>query len=366
MFTKRTLFVLLIFVLLPALVSLPAAWAQGSGTSPTYTAQGPYPVGVMEFEAETPYHSTTMILWYPAVYPLGRTVRPGLPLKDAAPDPSGGPYPLSVFVPGWMADRHGGTSLGDHLASYGFVMMAIDPIDVAGGGHEDWDDLLLRRPQEVTWQIDYAASLTAAGGGLEGMIDLDHIAVVGHSLGGHTALMAGGARLNWSFLPVWCGEHYESEYAPNTDVNFCDNWVADQQSPLAPLAGLDPSQPGLWPSWGDARVDAVVSLSPYFWVILGPEGMGSVTLPLLLIGGAKDKNVPLDWNLFYENAGSTEKALVILENSDHMVLASDQRACAHFITAFLLATLKGDTDAAAALAPDTVAFPGVTYEAQGF
>jgi hypothetical protein len=38
----------------------------------------------------------------------------------------------------------------------------------------------------------------------------------------------------------------------------------------------------------------------------------------------------------------------------------------HFTTAFLLAELYEDTDAAAALAPDTVQFFGVTYEAQGF
>ena len=38
----------------------------------------------------------------------------------------------------------------------------------------------------------------------------------------------------------------------------------------------------------------------------------------------------------------------------------------HFTTAFLLATLKGDTGAAAALAPDAVSFPGIQYEATGF
>jgi hypothetical protein len=38
----------------------------------------------------------------------------------------------------------------------------------------------------------------------------------------------------------------------------------------------------------------------------------------------------------------------------------------HFTTAFLLAELYQDADAAAALAPDGVHFPGVTYEAQGF
>ena len=38
----------------------------------------------------------------------------------------------------------------------------------------------------------------------------------------------------------------------------------------------------------------------------------------------------------------------------------------HFTTAFLLATLKGDGEARAALAPDAVQFPGVQYETTGF
>ena len=34
----------------------------------------------------------------------------------------------------------------------------------------------------------------------------------------------------------------------------------------------------------------------------------------------------------------------------------------HFATAFLLSVLKGDAQAAAALAPEAVQFPGITYE----
>lgn len=37
----------------------------------------------------------------------------------------------------------------------------------------------------------------------------------------------------------------------------------------------------------------------------------------------------------------------------------------HITTAFLLAELVQDADAAAALAPDGVAVPGAAYEAQG-
>jgi len=38
----------------------------------------------------------------------------------------------------------------------------------------------------------------------------------------------------------------------------------------------------------------------------------------------------------------------------------------HFVTAFLFDILNGDEAAHAALAPDAVAFPGITYQAEGF
>jgi CubicO group peptidase (beta-lactamase class C family) len=38
----------------------------------------------------------------------------------------------------------------------------------------------------------------------------------------------------------------------------------------------------------------------------------------------------------------------------------------HFATAFLLAELKGDAEAAAALAPENVSFPGIEYQAEGY
>jgi hypothetical protein len=72
--------------------------------------------------------------------------------------------------------------------------------------------------------------------------------------------------------------------------------------------------------------------------------------------------------------GSTCKALPFYTEIGFYGLCSDpvwdmDRAhdlINHFTTAFLLAELKQDADAAAALAPDGVNFIGVTYEAMGF
>src|SRR5690606_27440747 len=127
------------------------------------------------------------------------------------------------------------------------------------------------------------------------------------------------------------------------------------------------------------------------------QGVTEITMPMLIISGTNDNSVPFDWGVHpvYEYASSQQKALVTFEDADHFIFAP---SCAdapttidllgndfyylcsdpvwdmnrahdlmnHFTTAFLLDILKDDAEAHAALAPDAVSFPGITYEAQGF
>ncbi len=244
----------------------------------------------------------------------------------------------------------------------------------------------------MSWQIDYADGLTAAGGKLVGMIDTGQVAVIGHSLGGYTTPAAGGARFDWDYYDTWCGQNAQRTVSPGLGgMNLCDS--LNMRLALAPLIDAVIPQAGLWPSLGDAGVDAIVPIAPTYWPLFGPEGMGKVTVPMLFMAGSGDTAlVPPEWEPFYTNAGSTEKALVIFEKADYgifffgcdaapwsldvgaFVYCSDpvwdmDRAhdlSNHFITAFLLDTLKGDKDAAAALAPDAVQFPRITYQATGF
>jgi predicted dienelactone hydrolase len=254
---------------------------------------------------------------------------------------------------------------------------------------------MFTRPKDVSWQIDYSDQLTGSGGALEGMIDTQHAAVVGHSYGGYTALAAAGAQLDLSGPTSWCVQYPDLVLPPEMgDVRFKRDFC-DHAKQLADLAGLGTIPEGLWPSWGDARVDAIVPLAaaPLFF---GSESTMAVTAPAMELVGSKDRSafseLPLYQPYMYGNLGSTMKSLVKFENADHMVFGDDCDAlplltalgaffaCSdpvwdmdrahdlinHFTTAFLLATLKGDTDAAAALALDQVQFPGIEYQAQGF
>ena len=96
--------------------------------------------------------------------------------------------------------------------------------------------------------------------------------------------------------------------------------------------------------------------------------------------------------LVYEEVASSPKALAVFGAAEHFVYATRCRDAAwladfnftficrdfswesnfvhdeinHLVTAFLLAELKGDTEASAALSPDAVTVPHLEYHAEGF
>ena len=371
--------------------------------APQYALHGPYWVGTKEFEAETDSHATTVQLWYPALNSDGEdedfrysdavTVQ-GNAILNAEPDTSNGPYPLVIFAHGSFSTRFSSAYLAEHLASQGFVVMAIEHEDNLRTSNTVNGLLTLHsRPADVAWEIDLAEELTTTGDeALGGLIDTDRIAVVGYSWGGTTALFAGGARADYngptSFCVLYPDLIFPGETGPNTAI------CKEQSEGVAERLGWDAVPEGLWPSWGDARLDAVVALAPDI-SNYGAESLSGVTAPTLIMAGSQDtwilSDMPEYKPYLYDNLGSDSKALILFDNADHMIFNSDCEAipwivqyglnlCSdavwdmdrahdlinHFTTAFLLSTLKGDAEATAALSPDAVAFPGIAYQAEGF
>ena len=316
--------------------------------APSYAKHGPYWVGTREFMIKTGTAGRTLpaTLWYPALNPKGLqevntftysdtwtygespadVVKNVLAIQahalvDAPPDPSGGPYPLLVFSPGDESSRLLTLFFQEHAASYGFMVLGID--------HPTPDRYRL---SDVAQALDFAETLTAAGGPFPGLIEVTRAAVAGHGPGGLTALQVGGCR-----------------------------YVDD-------------------PIFVDPRVKAVISMATGVGFGGEPDVFDyrEASQPTLLLGGTRDDYSHSYPKLkrIYRALPGARKALVFLAGSSYAVfldsnlpkryygLLDVERAhdlINHFTTAFLLDVLKGDQEAHKALLPEAVKFEEVQY-----
>ncbi|MGE5221602.1 MAG: alpha/beta hydrolase family protein [Omnitrophica WOR_2 bacterium] len=286
---------------------------------------------------------TMTYIWYPVK-------------ENESPETAGAPYPLVIYSTGGWTNATLYTYFLEVLASYGFVVMAVDPRD-AGQDATDWSPTVINRTQDTRLLISQADKMTAPGGQLAGLIDMDKIASTGYSAGGWTALVGAGAQ--WSF--GWCTAHsYSSDYCGSDHQKLADGF------------GLKSVPDGLWPAMNDPRVKTVVAMAPVGWVFGAEfEGVSAIKVPALIMAAADDTICPAERrvNAIYQHLGSQKKSLIQFEGKDHSFFGGvdyDRDRITHFLTAYLLAELKGDAQAAKALAPANVTFPGVKFETTEF
>ncbi|MCA9890020.1 MAG: dienelactone hydrolase family protein, partial [Anaerolineae bacterium] len=392
-------------VLFVCLVSLGSVLAQEADVqpeglrpdAPTFALHGPFSVGTMELTIEDGDRVLPVTVWYPVdvgepegPYTYAIEAPPvtfeGHAIQDANIFIGAVPYPLVVFSHGAGGSRYNSLYLVEHLASYGFVVMAPDHVGDTMINSED-ENVFVRshvsRPRDITLVINRAEAANAAGGEFENLIDTERVAVVGHSSGAWTAFLAAGAQRDYRALQTWC--------ADNPDDYFTCATLMGQEQLLVDLLGLEEIPEGLWPAVGDARVDAIVAMAPGNVPAFGAEGLASISVPTMIMMGSGDMFLPYDsfGPPAYEAVSSDQKAFVTFEDGNHMIFGNACAACSwmidfgyynfcsdavwdmdrvhdlinYFVTSFLLDTLKDDEDAHLALVPDNVAFPGVTYQA---
>lgn len=372
--------------------------------APPYAVRGSFAVGYRQLVSDAGTERPLEVsIWYPALNPTGTqeaiqyvaqlkdaTWSPdtspvvyGRALRDAGFDESQGPYPLVIFSHSFSGSAAGHSATAEHYASYGFIVLApehVEQFDLAFG---DLWKALIDRPRDMIRTLDYAEQLTAPDGDLAGLIDMEQVAVVGHSYGGYTALAMAGAQYDLAAYHARCAQ------IPAEDPLSFFCMVTSKEVEMAARAGLDPLPEGLWPSFGDPRVKAIIPMAGDAY-LFDRAGLSKITVPVMAMGGSADTGTPYEWGPkpTYDFVASEQKALVTFMGAEHMIFTTpcerqpwmrDHPAYAyfcfdpvwdraraldlihHFSTAFLLDTLKGDQAGHAALLPDAVQFPGVEY-----
>jgi predicted dienelactone hydrolase len=343
-----------------------------------YALRGTYAVGVMDVTLQEGDYPLDVTIWYPAqnpenaeeiaTYSVSGLEFTGQALRDALPDTSQAPYPVIYYSHGLGGTRLESTYYTEHLASWGFVVIATDHKGSAFFNITSADDVVQSfgyRPLEIMRLIQYSETLNATDT-FQNVLDMQRLAVTGFSFGGYTALTTSGASLNSEALATSC---------LNTPVE--ENALCDEASLqlLAEAAGLETVPTDSWQVVTDRRIQAVIPLAPCCVDFIGANALSGITAPLMVMAGTDDTVAPPESNgLFaYENSPSPAKAIVLIERAGHDIYVGSytgpiRRAhdlVKHFATAFLLTHLTNDENAATALDPDQVNITEVDYRASG-
>jgi len=116
-----------------------------------------------------------------------------LPATVWYPAGEAAPQPLLVFSHGFTSLRGNGRYLGEHLASHGFVVAAVDyPLTSAWAPGGAYVEDVVQQPGDISFLIDTLQGLARTPGhDLSGRIDTTRIGAFGISLGGLTSTLAG-------------------------------------------------------------------------------------------------------------------------------------------------------------------------------
>jgi predicted dienelactone hydrolase len=311
---------------------------------------GPHEVGVQTLtfvDGDRGDKSLVVEIWYPAA------VSGGTDPRDAEPDASDAPYPLILYSHGLTANRLGESPLLIHLASYGFVTASVDHMcDLQ-------PTCLVDRPLDILFVLDQLAGYDQ--GPLEGMIDTDHVGVMGISQGGYTTLQLAGARIDPGPFLDWYAEESAAGRQPlYTLVNYWGMDFLEAWDEVEAYRGqfdiLQEGEP--WPPITDERIRAALPGVPALSMMFGERGLAAVTIPTMIIAATADEHVSYQEEIvpMYAHLGTEDRYLLSLVDYTHFahVSPTGESYYKNFSTAFFGTYLKGWENYAAYLTADYV------------
>jgi predicted dienelactone hydrolase len=287
---------------------------------------GPLGVGALTLEwVDARGKEMLAEVWYPARPDADAVAEPYPPLglsgqaiRSADADTRFGPYPMVAFSHGYGGIRFQSIYLTEFLASHGFVVVSpqhryntfLDMDD------DHLLDITVQRPGDVMESVDELLRRSATPDDrLNGLVQDDRYAIVGHSFGAFTSMIVGGGDLDIDGVVGRC------ETSGGSLCGIIDE-LTDEL--IASHRMTDP------------RAVVTVPLAPGVWYAFGPDGVSapgleSVRQPLVLGG---DADPVLDYgeeiHPCYENMASP-KTFVNFHDAGHYAF-SNMCDLAPFIT----------------------------------
>ncbi|MFB6276313.1 MAG: alpha/beta hydrolase [Halothece sp.] len=200
------------------------------------------------------------------------------------PDASSGP--LVILSHGYAANRRFLTYLARHLASHGLTVVALEH---PGSNLEILSDAefslnpgkllppqeLVDRPQDIRFLLDELRELNDNSQFFPHPLNTENVTVIGHSLGGYTALALAGGELDFKAVRQFCRQVKPLGRSP-ADWLQC----AAAQLPNSTL------------SLRDSRVTRAIALNPMISQMFGEDGLNQVKIPTLIFSSSKDAITP--------------------------------------------------------------------------
>ncbi|WP_339531521.1 alpha/beta hydrolase family protein [Pseudomonas mucidolens] len=224
-----------------------------------------------------------MVVWYPAATTAAAQLIADNPVFVSAAavshaPPAAGEHPLVVLSHGFGGNWSNQTWLASALARNGYIVAAVNhPGTTSRDRRPEAAAQLWQRPADLRRAIDAVMAQPKQFG----VVAKHRIAVVGHSLGGWTALEIAGAR----FDP----ERFAQDCSAHPQLSSCT--VYQQINPASTSA----SKARLAADLSDKRVTAIVSLDLGLSRGFTDESLAAIPVPILVIAaGAPSVELPAE------------------------------------------------------------------------
>ena len=299
---------------------------------PSLSEKGNYDVGVKTIEAAYPAkvkdiagneveRSLTLEVWYPAassaqkatyinetrsgqVFEVQADASRDAPIAAADTD-----FPVIVISHGYTGYRTLMFYLGEHLASHGYVVAAIDHTDstnkdvnFAENPYSGFPSTLLNRSRDQVLTLNSISENTF----FKESVDASKAGVIGYSMGGYGAVSTVG------------GCYAFNDQTAATFTGTQDPKVAALiKEALNTCAGGKASSEEALPAW-----KAALALAPWGGQhqLFDVQSLNNIKVPVLYVAGDNDDISGYDgikW--LFDNTGSKESKLLTIKNARHNV-----------------------------------------------